>query len=261
MPDSLSLFSNGYGFYEALSATPYNLCKPQIQTQTQTQTQTHDNIEYRPELKIVPCDQSCATATRFFSPGEESCTPPGTPASTAASAPSPSTPTSTSTSTPTEMTTTQPGFESGFDESAESEGYPAPSPLSPTSILSTEDARQLMETYVRRSSWFQTNVPEPSVGDLGVPTCALLLARPGESVYRCFVDTRKDRKGRAVYYCAACGFKSDRLHRLVGHQRSKRSHRPFACPDHGWYVHTHPSPHTPLGFAGRLLTARFCVLL
>jgi len=126
MADGLCLFSNGYGLYEALSAAPYNLCKPQ--PQTQTQTQTHDNIEYRPELKIVPCDQSCATATRFFSPGGESCTPPGTPASTAASAPSPSTPTSsTSTSsTPTVMTTTtHPGFESGFDESAESEGYPA----------------------------------------------------------------------------------------------------------------------------------------
>jgi len=52
MADGLSPFSNGYGFYEALSATPYNLCKPQ--TQTQTQTQIHDNIEYRPRVENRP---------------------------------------------------------------------------------------------------------------------------------------------------------------------------------------------------------------
>ena len=110
---------------------------------------------------------------------------------------------------------------------------------------------------------------EPSVGDDGVPTFARLLTRPGESVYRCFVDTRKDRKGKPVYYCSDCGFKSDRLHRLIGHQRSKRGHRPFACPDEGWRVHPlllpqtlrpsdphHPAPRTPFRSVGQLLIAR-----
>ena len=47
---------------------------------------------------------------------------------------------------------------------------------------------------------------EPLVGDAGVQACALLLARPGDSVYRCFVDTVKDRRGRPVYHCRACAF-------------------------------------------------------
>ena len=208
MADGLSLLSNGYGFYEALAAPPQGLCKPQIPA-------VHDNSEFQfqPQLKILCCDQS--HITRFFSPGVSS-TPPGTPASTAAYAPSPST--------------------STFDN----EG--SPGPLYATA-MSTEDARQLLEEYVRRSTWFQMNTMDPSVGDLGVPTSARLLARPGESVYRCFVDTKKDRKGKLVYSCSGCGFKSDRLHRLIGHQRSKRGHRPFACPDRGWYVQ--PPPPTP----------------
>lgn len=176
----------------------------------------HDNVEFQfqPQLKILCCDQS--HITRFFSPGEAS-TPPGTPASTAAYAPSPSTSTS-------------------------DEGSPS---LLCATAMSTEDARQLIEDYIRRSTWFQMNTMDPSVGDLGVPTSARLLARPGESVYRCFVDTKKDRKGKLVYSCSGCGFKSDRLHRLIGHQRSKRGHRPFACPDRGWYVQTPSYPHTP----------------
>ncbi len=89
----------------------------------------------------------------------------------------------------------------------------------------------------------------------------LLLARPGESVYRCFVDTRKDRKGKPVYYCSGCGFKSDRLHRLIGHQRSKRGHRPFACPDQSWYVlppsltTPHPTSHPAPPLSVRRATA------
>ena len=210
MPNGLSLLSNGYGFYEALPVPPRNLCKPQTAAVHANNT---IEFQFQPQLEtIYCCDQS--RTTRFLSPGEPS-TPPGTPASTAASAPSPSTSTS------------------DMDR--------CPSPSWATAI-STEDARQLMETYVRHSPWFQTNAIELSVGDDGVPTFARLLARPGESVYRCFVDTRKDRKGKPVYYCSDCGFKSDRLHRLIGHQRSKRGHRPFACPDNGWYVHSPPPP-------------------
>ena len=66
--------------------------------------------------------------------------------------------------------------------------------------------------------------------------------------YRCFVDTRKDERDRGgskpVYYCLACGFKSDRLHRLIGHQRSKRGHRPLRAQIKAvMYTHTlSPSP-------------------
>jgi hypothetical protein len=105
-------------------------------------------------------------------------------------------------------------------------------------VPSTAAAREVRETYIRSAWWFETNVPEPVVGDLEVPACALLLARPGHSVYRVFVETKRDRKGKPVYHCcaSACAFKSDRLHRVIGHQRNKRNHRPFVCPDEGWCV-------------------------
>jgi len=100
-----------------------------------------------------------------------------------------------------------------------------------------------MEDYIKRSIWFQKGEMEPFVGDNGVPPCAVLLARQGESVYRCFVATKKDGKGKHVHHCIACGFKSKRLHRVIGHQRYKRGHSPFVCPDKGWYVHS--LPHLP----------------
>jgi hypothetical protein len=98
----------------------------------------------------------------------------------------------------------------------------------PPAASSTEDARQLMEDYIKSSTWYQTESMEPSVGDVGVPTCALLLARSGESVYRCFVDTGEDQGGKTEHCCSACGFRSRRLDRLIEHQRSKRGHRPVA---------------------------------
>jgi len=112
-----------------------------------------------------------------------------------------------------------------------------------------------MEDYIKRSIWFQKGTVEPFVGDNGVPTCAVLLARKGESVYRCFVATKKDGKGKHVHYCIACGFKSKRLHRVIGHQRYKRGHSPFVCPDKGWCVHY--LPHLPYVPVWQLITRPF----
>ena len=104
----------------------------------------------------------------------------------------------------------------------------------PPPAISIEDALQLLEDRIKGSIRYQTNT-EPSIGD------------PYGYVECCFVGTRGDRGGsRPVYYCFVCGFKSGRLHRLMGHQRSKHGHWPFACPYQGWYVHIHtfsPSPH------------------
>ena len=84
--------------------------------------------------------------------------------------------------------------------------------------------------------------------------------------YRCFVDTRKDERDRGgskpVYYCLACGFKSDRLHRLIGHQRSKRGHRPLRAQIKAvMYTHTlSPRPPPPLGSQDQLLICPFRVV-
>ena len=207
MADRLSLLSNGYGFYEAFPFAPYGLCQPEPEP-----APVYADMEYEPELKIAR-DQS--RMTRFLSPGEAS-TPPGSPASTHAHAPSPP----------------------AASVRAEPTGPCAAAPPA----MSTADARDLMETYMRCATWFEANTVEPLIGDFGVPTAALLLARPGDSAYRVFVDTKKDRKGKPMYYCCTCPFKSDRLHRVIGHQRSKRGHRPFACPDEGWYVHSQVCP-------------------
>ena len=108
--------------------------------------------------------------------------------------------------------------------------------------MSTEETRELMEDYIKRSRWFQMDMMEPSIGDYGVPECATLLARKGESVWCCFVGTRREKEGKHVHYCTQCGFKNKRLHQVIGHQRQKRGHNPFVCPDYGWCVH-----HPPLG--------------
>ena len=96
--------------------------------------------------------------------------------------------------------------------------------------MSTEEARKLMEDYIKSSCWFKLNMKEPAIGGDGVPACAILLGRKGESVYRCFVETRRERKGKHVHYCTQCEFKSKRLHRVIRHQRQKRGHKPPVCP-------------------------------
>jgi len=126
----------------------------------------------------------------------------------------------------------------------------------PPASMSTQDARQLLEDYIKRSIWYKTDTMEPSVGDIGVPTDALLLALSGESVYRCFVDTRRDQEGKTKHYCSACGFESDRLDRLIEHQRSKRGHRPVVLRDRRswealfqevWYLKQEEEPLNHLG--------------
>ena len=118
--------------------------------------------------------------------------------------------------------------------------------------ISTEDARQLIEDYIKCSTWYQTGMMEPCVGDAGVPACALLLARSGESVYLCFVDTRKDQEGSIEHYCTACGFKSGRLDQLIEHQRSKRGHLRDEPDWEGlfqevWYLKQEEEPSNHLG--------------
>ena len=122
----------------------------------------------------------------------------------------------------------------------------------PPLAISTEDARQLMEDYIKGSAWYQTDTMEPSVGDVGVPACALLRARSGESVYRCFVDTKKDQKGATEHYCTVCGFKSGRLDQLIEHQRSKRGHLRDERDWEGlfqemWYLKQEEEPSNHLG--------------
>ena len=117
-------------------------------------------------------------------------------------------------------------------------------------------ARQLMEGYIKSSTWHKTDMMEPSVGDVGVPIYAVLLAASGESVYRCFVDTKTDQEGKTEYHCSSCGFKSNRLDRSIEHQRSKRGHRPFALRDKRsweglfqemWYLKQEEEPLNHLG--------------
>ena len=134
------------------------------------------------------------------------------------------------------------GYSTAIESMARTSNLRHRVPTPPPAIL-IEDVLQLLEDRIKGSIWYQTNVVEPSVGD------------PDGYVDCCFVGTREDwgdRGGsRPVYYCFVCGFKSGRLHRLMGHQRSKHGHWPFACPYQGWYVHTHslsqPPPPPPLG--------------
>ena len=176
----------------------------------------------KPELALAPVDVS--VHIEYYG---ATSTPPDTPASTPPLAPSP---------TPTPSILSMPS------PSPSERRSPSPPPVG---AISKERARELIEAYVEHAPWFEAQAVEAHVGDDGVPPCALQLARPGESVYRCFVDSGKDRRGQPVYSCSACPFKSDRLHRVVGHQRSKRGHRPFVCPDEGWYAH--PSNPPPSG--------------
>ena len=116
----------------------------------------------------------------------------------------------------------------------------------PPPAISTGDARQLIEDYIKGSTWYQTHMMEPSVGDVGVPACALLLvgelgvpvsalqlAKRGHSVWACFVKGVR-REGRLIFKCTTCTHETDRLHRAVNHQRAKWGHKPFACTDRGW---------------------------
>ena len=104
----------------------------------------------------------------------------------------------------------------------------------PQPILSDEEVRSLIEEYIRSAPWFGKHEHEPLVGGDGVPACASQLASKGESIYRCFVVPDKSKKNKPMFKCATCEYTSDRLHRVVGHQRVKRNHKPFACQDDGW---------------------------
>ena len=107
--------------------------------------------------------------------------------------------------------------------------------VAPQIALSDEEARAEIETYIRASIWFVFHMMEPRVGGEGVPECALQLAKPGGSIWECFVK-RTRRKGSIIFKCVACGYESDRLHRAVSHQRVKWGHKPFPCTDPGWLV-------------------------
>ena len=120
----------------------------------------------------------------------------------------------------------------------------APSSPSTTSIdelpeFQTEDElRARLDQHIRSTPWFRDHEPEPTVGAPGVPQWATQLALHGRSVYECFVKTAREQ-GSIIYKCSShgCKFKSTRLRRVVGHQRKKRSHKPFVCKAHPkWYV-------------------------
>ena len=100
--------------------------------------------------------------------------------------------------------------------------------------LSDDEVRSLIEQYIQAAPWFHEHTQEPLVGEEGVPICALQLAPKGKSIYQCFVVPGKPKKNQPMFKCATCEYTSDRLHRVVGHQRIKRNHKPFACEDVGW---------------------------
>ena len=106
--------------------------------------------------------------------------------------------------------------------------------LQPSDSPSDDEVRSLIEEYIQAAPWFCEHAHEPLVGGEGVPMSASQLAPMGESVYRCFVVLGKPKKNKPVFKCATCEYTSDRLHRVVGHQRVKRGHKPFACVDDGW---------------------------
>ena len=106
-------------------------------------------------------------------------------------------------------------------------------PALQTAALSDDAARAQVEAYIRISLWFQLHALESLVGESGVPLSALQLAKRGDSIWACFVK-RVRRKGKLIFKCTACGHESDRLHRAVGHQRTKWGHKPFPCTDLGW---------------------------
>lgn len=119
-----------------------------------------------------------------------------------------------------------------------------PSSPSTTSIdelpdFQTEDElRARLDQYIRSKRWFRNHEREPTVGAKGVPKWADKLALSGRSLYECFVKTAREN-GSIIYKCSSkgCKFKSTRLRRVVGHQRKKRNHKPFACKAHpNWYV-------------------------
>jgi len=106
-------------------------------------------------------------------------------------------------------------------------------PALQTAALSDDAARAQVEAYIRISLWFRVHALESLVGESDVPLSALQLAKRGDSVWACFVK-RVRRKGRLIFKCTACGHETDRLHRAVGHQRTKWGHKPFPCTDLGW---------------------------
>ena len=126
-----------------------------------------------------------------------------------------------------------------LDQRAHRSPSPSPSPArsvaptrSSTPSLSDERARQVIKTWIQNSLWLRNDEKEPVVGAPGVPTCALQLADKGQSIYCCFLVPEKDRKGKILgYKCASDPTSTrDRLHRAIGRERVKYSHRPFKCP-------------------------------
>ena len=105
--------------------------------------------------------------------------------------------------------------------------------VGPLPPISQESAREVIKNYISTSAWFTANEMEPRVGDVGVPECARLLARPGDSIWTCFFK-RTRRNGILIFKCVSCAHKTDRFDRAVDHQRVDWGHRPFACTDPGW---------------------------
>ena len=119
-------------------------------------------------------------------------------------------------------------------------------PSSPSTISTDElpepqtedELRARLDRWIRSTRWFRNHESEPTIGAKGVPRWAAQLALDGRSVYECFVKTAR-AKGSIIYKCSShgCKFTSTRLRRVVGHQRKKRNHKPFACKAHPkWYV-------------------------
>ena len=98
--------------------------------------------------------------------------------------------------------------------------------------LSEEEARGILETWIRNSDWYNQNEMEPVVGGPGVPTCALQLASKGQSIYCCFLIPVLDRKGKISGWKSATdpASKPDRHQRALGRERANRDHCPFQCP-------------------------------
>jgi hypothetical protein len=109
-----------------------------------------------------------------------------------------------------------------------------PNVLRPPSypIPPERDARSVIIDYIMSSDWLAANMKERNVGGPGVPGCASQLATSGSSVFMCCVAKIK-RQGVTKYKCIECNHIVDRIDRALEHQRSKRDHKPFACPQ-GW---------------------------
>jgi len=99
-------------------------------------------------------------------------------------------------------------------------------------ILQVQDSLSAVRDYVRFSDWLARHMEETKVGDPGVPACASQLADDACSIFMCFIVKIK-RQGAMKYKCVDCGHTVKRVDRALEHQRFKRGHQPFRCPE-GW---------------------------